>query len=120
MKTTIDNTERVYLVTTRGDRTQTYFCNLEQLPEILKMDHFGASIEVREFWNEKFYKVSGRDLNEMFQANQIDFCITESPEKVFLDYVNNYITVEKMAEHRGIPPKILEEIINTGRREYNR
>lgn len=120
MKTIIDNTERVFLVTARGSRTQTYFCNLDQLPEILKMDHFGASIEVREFWNENFYKVSDRDLNEMFQSNQINFYITENPEKVFLDFFNNYTTIEKMAEHKGIPPKILEEIIDAGKKEHNR
>ena len=71
MKTLIDNTERVFLVTTRGQRTQTYFANLDGLPEILSQQHHGASIEVREFWNENFYKISDRDLNEMFKANQI-------------------------------------------------
>ena len=37
----------------------------------------------------------------------------------YLDYVNNYLTVEKIAEHHGISKETATHIINTGR-DYHR
>lgn len=39
----------------------------------------------------------------------------EKIENDYLDYFNNYLTVEKFAEDRGIPLAEAQRIINTGR-----
>lgn len=36
-------------------------------------------------------------------------------EKIYLDYLNNYLTVERMSEAYNIPTKELLEVINKGK-----
>ena len=36
----------------------------------------------------------------------------------YLDYVNNYITVSKFAEHNGISEQLANMVINEGRELY--
>lgn len=39
-------------------------------------------------------------------------------EELYLEYFNNYLTIEKMAEHKGVDPEILETQINKGRIDH--
>lgn len=41
--------------------------------------------------------------------------INKLSEKMYLDYFNNFLTVEKFSEHYNIPEKLAIEIINNGR-----
>tara|TARA_R110001632_G_scaffold70752_1_gene164614 strand:- start:8727 stop:8927 length:201 start_codon:yes stop_codon:yes gene_type:complete len=36
-------------------------------------------------------------------------------EKVFLEYFNDYLTIEKMAEHYGLPLSQMKTLIESGR-----
>ena len=36
-------------------------------------------------------------------------------EEVYLDWCNNYLTVEKMAEHYGLSTRQMNDLINNGR-----
>ena len=40
---------------------------------------------------------------------------TESLSEIYLDWVNNYLTIEKFAEHYGLYPKEAEILINLAR-----
>jgi len=74
MITTIDNNQRVFLIKRKGFSNRDYFVNLKDIPTILqneleKHDEFTIS----HYWNEKFKRISKKDLNEMFENNKIDF-----------------------------------------------
>ena len=69
MKTTIDNTQKVFLILTEREK---YFVNLDYIPEIYSLVK-NQDFEIKMFWNNKFQKISKKDLNEMFDYNQIDF-----------------------------------------------
>lgn len=74
MKTTIDNNQRKFLVQSQGYIKTDIFCNLQDIPIVLK-EAFEPhdSFIVFEFWNRKLKRCSKKHLNEMFTANQIDY-----------------------------------------------
>jgi hypothetical protein len=41
-------------------------------------------------------------------------------ENFYLDYVNNFLTISKMASYYGISEKLCEELINIGRKINNK
>lgn len=73
MKTTIDNSQRVFLVTRTGmNASKHIFCNLNEIPAAV--ENMGTeAFKVSEFYNGKFGRISKKSLNEMLEANQIDF-----------------------------------------------
>ena len=74
MKTLIDNTQKVFLLQQLGFSTRKYFCNLSDIPNIIKNEiDKNEEFTISEYWNFKFKKCSKKHLNEMFEANQIDF-----------------------------------------------
>jgi len=76
MKTTIDNNSRVFLIHRIGFFTRDYFCNLEDIPVILKTElEPNDQYTISEYWNKKFKRCSKKHLNEMFAANKVDFKI---------------------------------------------
>jgi hypothetical protein len=76
MTTTINNNERVFLIHRNGFFTRDYFCNIQQIPEIIKTElEPNDEYTISEYWNKKFKKCSKKHLNEMFQANKVDFKI---------------------------------------------
>lgn len=77
MKTTIDNNQRKFLVQSQGFGNQKdIFCNLKDIPNVLN-DHFEKHEEFKvfEYWNRKLKRISKKALNEMFEANQVNFKI---------------------------------------------
>lgn len=73
MNTTIDNTQRKFLVQSQGFGTQKdIFCNLHDIPFILS-EYFekNEQYKVYEYWNRKLTNVSKARLVELFKANQI-------------------------------------------------
>jgi hypothetical protein len=76
MTTVINNNERVFLIHRDGFFTRDYFCNLAQIPEILKTElEVNDSFTISEYWNKKFKRCSKKHLNEMFTANKVDYKI---------------------------------------------
>lgn len=73
MITVIDNNQRVFLVNRKGFATRNYFCNLEGIPSVLKDLEVNDEFTISENWNGKFKQVSKKRLNEMFEANGINF-----------------------------------------------
>lgn len=73
MKTTIDNNQRVFQVIRKGFFTRQYFCNIEDIPTVLKELEPNDEFTISECWNGNFTRVSKKRLNEMFKANNIDF-----------------------------------------------
>lgn len=45
----------------------------------------------------------------------IEMYVQKKYEKMYLDYVNNFLTVEKFAEHYNMTVERAKEIINIGR-----
>jgi hypothetical protein len=76
MKTILDNNQRKFLVQSQGWQTTDIFCNLAQIPEVLKTA-FGENEEFKiyEYWNRRLKVCSKKHINEMFAANQINFKI---------------------------------------------
>lgn len=77
MITTIDNSQRKFLVQSQGFGSQVdIFCNLKDIPTVLKeafVPH--DEYKIYEYWNRKLTRCSKKHLNEMFTANQITFKI---------------------------------------------
>lgn len=74
MNTTIDNTQRQFLVINQGfGSTKNIFCNLANIPFILA-EYFEPNEEykVYEYWNRKLKQVSKKFLKELYKANQIN------------------------------------------------
>jgi hypothetical protein len=68
MKTTINNSLRVFqVVTSTGYQ---FFCNLEQLNEVCK-DLKSGYFKIYHFWNNKPKVVTKKYLAELFESNQI-------------------------------------------------
>jgi len=76
MITQLDNNQRKFLVQSLGWSTTDIFCNLKDIPKVLK-EEFSANEEYQifEYWNRKLKKCGKKHLNEMFAANQITFKI---------------------------------------------
>lgn len=76
MITTIDNNQRVFLISYQGFKTMNIFCNLQDIPNVLKNEfEKNDKYIISHFWNGKFKRASRKYLNEMFAANKIDFKI---------------------------------------------
>jgi len=74
--TILGGNERVFLIHREGFFTRDYFCNLKDIPTVLKdMLEPNDSYTISEYWNKKFKKCSKKHLNEMFAANKIPFTI---------------------------------------------
>jgi hypothetical protein len=75
MKTVIDNTERVFMVHSYAEwESKKAFCNLSDLPMVIEdFKKKGVLIKIKECWNNKFERISKKNLNAMFKANQIDY-----------------------------------------------
>lgn len=75
MITTLDNNQRKFLVQSQGfGNAKDIFCNLADIPKILK-DEFSYKEEFKifEYWNRKLKVCSRKHMNEMFEANQINY-----------------------------------------------
>ncbi len=77
MKTTINSEERVFQIYRKGFFVRVYFCNLHEIPLVInaEFEKHDAYI-ISEFWNNKFKRCSKKHLNEMFEANKINFKIS--------------------------------------------
>ena len=76
MKTTIDNNQRVFLISRQGFSTRDFFCNLASIPAIIRTElEPHDDFIIFEYWNKKFKRCSKKHINEIFAANQINFKI---------------------------------------------
>lgn len=73
MKTTVNNEERIFWLKSKGVSTRNVFCNLNDVPDMLKTFGEGEAVEVRHLWNNEFKRVSRKYLIDMFEANMVDF-----------------------------------------------
>jgi len=70
MKTTINNSLRVYQVITSSGKQA--FCNIEQLNEVVKyLDAMPGYFKIYHFWNNKAQRLSRKDLAAMFDGSQL-------------------------------------------------
>jgi len=76
MKTTIENNERVFIVHRNGFFTRDYFVNIKDIPTVITQElEKNDEYIILEYWNKKFKRVSKKNLNAMFTANNINFKI---------------------------------------------
>lgn len=75
MITTINNNQSVFIVERLGVSTRSIFCNLADIPNVLKTFEKNDNFQVSRYWNFKPKKLSKKALNELFKANQINFKI---------------------------------------------
>lgn len=73
MKTTIDNNQRVFLISRDGFSTRDYFCNIHEIPTCINDLEKNDSFKIYHYWNKKLTRISKKSLNELFAANQINF-----------------------------------------------
>ena len=71
--TTIDNGQSVFLIEREGFGERHFFCNLKQIPNCISQLEVNDNFTVKRFWNFRFKRISAKDLNAMFVANQINF-----------------------------------------------
>lgn len=72
----VNSNERVFLISYKGFATRNIFCNLKDIPNVLK-NEFEVNDEyiISHFWNSKFKRATKKYINEMFISNQIKFKI---------------------------------------------
>jgi len=75
MITTIDNNQSVFIIEREGISKNSIFCNLRDIPEVLKNLEKNDNFIVYRYWNYKPKKLTKKGLNELFTANQINFKI---------------------------------------------
>lgn len=73
--TTIDNSQRLFILQFQGWSSDKIVCNLSGLPDAVKSLDKNQSYIIFEYWNSKLKRCSKTHLNGMFEANQIDFKI---------------------------------------------
>ena len=71
METTINNNERVFMLT--GDMGKKVFCNLADIPKAVKTFDDPSEITIYHFWNLAQRMASKKMLNGMFEAAQMKF-----------------------------------------------
>lgn len=71
MKTTIDNNQRVFLIT--GDMGQKVFCNLKDIPKALKTFQDKDGVNIQHLWNYSLKRASKKMLNNMFKGAGMKF-----------------------------------------------
>ena len=71
MTTTIDNNQKVFLLT--GDMGKTVFCNMHDIPAAFNSFEDKDEVTIYYFWNATRTHISRRKLNDWFKANQINF-----------------------------------------------
>ncbi len=76
MTTTIDNNQKVFLITHKSFPSRSYVANLQDVPKICE-EVIGLKnvIEFKHLWNNDFKRISKREMNKLFLANQITFRI---------------------------------------------
>jgi hypothetical protein len=74
MTTTINNDERVFLLT--GDMGKKIFCNLSDIPKAVREFDDPSEIEIFHFWNLDKKRASKKLLNDMFKAAQMKFRVS--------------------------------------------
>ena len=73
MKTIIDNTQRKFYISEIGWSSNSYVCNLNDIPKVIKEIADKEPYKIYHIWNHKLQAISKKQLNEMFAANNIDF-----------------------------------------------
>lgn len=69
MKTTIDNSLRVYqVVTTSGKQ---FFCNIDQLNYVINSECKKGEFKIYHFWDNKPQRLTKKDLQAMFEGSQL-------------------------------------------------
>ncbi len=73
MITKIDNTQRKFYIQEFGWSSNSYVCNLKDIPKVIKEIADKEPYKIYHIWNHQMKAVSKKYLNEMFEANQIKF-----------------------------------------------
>jgi len=66
MNTTINNNQRIFLVT--GDYNQSFICNIEDLERCCNEIQDKNSIKVQHKWNNHFVRCSKKSILDMLKA----------------------------------------------------
>ena len=69
MITTIDNLQSVFVVEREGISKNSIFCNLHDIPKVLKEFEKNDNFVVFSYWNYKPKKLTKKGLNDLFKAS---------------------------------------------------
>jgi len=75
MKTTIDNTQRKFIIHEIGWSSNSYVCNLKDIKKVIKEIADKEPYKIYHLWNNQMKAISKKELNNMFEASQIKFRI---------------------------------------------
>ena len=70
MKTTIDNNERIFLLT--GDMGKALICNLKDLETCFNCFEDKDTVKIQHKWNNRFIKCSKKSIIDMLKAFKLD------------------------------------------------
>jgi hypothetical protein len=74
MITVIDNNQRVFLIEGLQYPGKDIFCNLADIPKVLRKEFFnGREFRIRTYEKDRLKHVSAELINKMFVSAQIDF-----------------------------------------------
>jgi len=76
MLTTIDNTQRIFLIQRTAASTRNFVCNLHDIPNVIKNGlETNDSFTIKHLWNGEFKRCSKKYVNEMLKCANIDYKI---------------------------------------------
>ena len=70
MKTTIDNSQRVFLL--NGDMNKTLICNIEELEKCFNSFEDKDAVKIQHKWNGRFVHCSKKLIIDMLKALKLD------------------------------------------------
>lgn len=70
MKTTIDNNQRIFLVT--GDYNESFLCNIKELEKCCNEIQDKGSIKIQHKWNNRFVRCSKKSIRDMLKSLKLN------------------------------------------------
>lgn len=72
MNTTIDNTQRIFILQGIGWNTQKYVCNMADIAKCAAQFEANQPYYISHIWNSRIQKLSTKQVIELLEANQLD------------------------------------------------
>ncbi len=91
MQTTIDNTQRKFLVMGKGWNTQQYVCNMKDIVKCAKQFEDNQPYTISHLWNGEIKKLSVKGVIELLEANQLPTTFFKKTKPVYAGSIANKV-----------------------------
>lgn len=72
MTTTIDNSQRIFILQGSGWNTQKYVCNMSDIVKCAGEFEMNQPYTISHIWNYKIQKLTVKKVIDLLEANQLD------------------------------------------------